>query len=204
MNKQELNGAWEEKGVIGTRVEIDGDKITFLWRSSPVLTTSFRVKCGDDKDELILKKTGLRYAGASSDYAEVIGLRFAEGQLVLTEFFPITGKSQTVLTLTENTRYGRYTPDPDALSSIWGNWTDEQGYCKLSFREDKATVNGEEQPYVVLIPFGGGETIVTGADPAVDGLGGLGRLTLRGDALYGSVRVCDAPSVPLVFHRTKE
>ena len=36
----ELSGAWEERGVIGTRIEIDGDDICVLWRNAPVLETS--------------------------------------------------------------------------------------------------------------------------------------------------------------------
>jgi type I restriction enzyme M protein len=37
---KELEGAWEEPGVIGTRVEIEKDRITVLWRNAPVLETA--------------------------------------------------------------------------------------------------------------------------------------------------------------------
>lgn len=200
---KELNGAWEERGVIGTRVEIDGNKIVVLWRSSPVLTTAFRVKRSDCAAELILKKTGLRYAGAAMDYAEITGMAFADGKLTLTEHFPITGESKTVLTPTENTRYGRCAPDPSALPLVAGEWTDEKGYCRLFFREDRVTINGRERRFVVLRPFDGGELFVADADPAADGWEGMDRLVLRGEVLLSSVRVCDAPSVPLIFHRVK-
>ena len=204
MKTNGLDGAWEERGVIGTRVEIEGKKIVILWRSAPVLTTTFRIKHLDDADELVLKKRGLRYEGAASDYAEATGLIYAEGKLTLTEYFPITGESQTVLTPTENTRYGRYAPDPDAQALVEGDWTDERGFCRLSFRKDRVTINGKERRFVVLRPFDGGDLLVADANPSADGWEGMGRLILRDGALLGEIRVCDAPSVPLLFKRAEK
>ena len=42
--RKALDGAWEERGVIGTRIEIKGDKLTVLWRSGVVLETKFKTE----------------------------------------------------------------------------------------------------------------------------------------------------------------
>ena len=52
---KDLNGAYEEPYVIGSRIEIDGSKIIILWRASPVLETSFKIVEEDGRTELKLK-----------------------------------------------------------------------------------------------------------------------------------------------------
>ncbi len=201
MQKPDLDGAWEERGVIGTRVEIEGGKLVILWRSAPVLTTAFSVKEREGGVELALKKKGLRYQGAASDYAEVTRLVFREGTLTLTEDFPITGESVTILTRTDRTRYGNYVPSPEDATLVAGEWEDEKGYYRLSFSGKQATVNGNRHAFVILRPMGNGPLFVADENPAVEGWDGMDRLEIRGDTLVSRIFVCDASPVPLEFHR---
>ena len=117
---KELNGAWEERGVIGTRIEIDGKNITVLWRNSPVLTTMFKLKDAEGGAELELKSNGLRYEGSKSDYATVTRIFYSEGRLIFEEHFPITGPSKTELTKTECSRFGNYTVCDNVLKELQG------------------------------------------------------------------------------------
>ena len=85
----ELTGAWEERGVIGDRVEIDGKRITVLWRNMPVLETKYKVEKSDGGYVLVLNETGLRYRSDASNYAELTRVFYKDGSLELTKFFPI-------------------------------------------------------------------------------------------------------------------
>ena len=67
-----LDGAWEEKGVIGIRIEINGSHIVVLWRNSPVLDTKFQLVEGENEKELKLKKNGLRYEDDVSAEANMV------------------------------------------------------------------------------------------------------------------------------------
>ena len=189
-----LDGAWEERGVIGTRVEIDGKRITVLWRGGVVLETEFSEKDG----VLTLKKKGLRYNGAAADYATVTAMTFADGALTLEEDFPITGKSVTVLTRTGNSRYGSCVRDDAALPSLAGTW--ERDSSALVIDGDTLTLDSRSVKGC-LLRFPDGRLMLADSDPSKDGLFYFSRLAVAGDALTGSELVLDAGTVQVIFRR---
>ncbi len=205
--KQEWDGAWEEPGVIGTRIEIRNRKITILWRSSPVLETSFRVRKLSDGFQLQLKDTGMRYQRAPSDYARVSSIICHDDVLELTEFFPITGESKSVLRRTENSRYGNYTIADEKLTELQGCWADENQYIKLEFSGNVMKINGEKKSIHLLhsksIDPSVQQYLIADEDPAVSGWDGISRLEYNGGALIGYVHVCDAPTVTILFGKQK-
>ncbi len=200
----EIQGNWEERGVIGIRVEIIGDSLTVLWRGGPVLETRFKAEEGEDGAlSLKLDKNGLRYKGAANDYATVTGITYRDEKLTFEEHFPITGPSVTVLSKTENNRYGNYEIRNDLIKGLEGTWTDGSGYNELVFKDDTMTVNGKKIRFVVLKPCWSAnrEYIIRDADPSKELPYGLSAIRIEGDTLVSSILVCDAPSIPLTFRR---
>lgn len=189
-----LDGAWEERGVIGMRVEIDGKRLTVLWRGGAVLETRFSEKDG----VLTLKNTGLRYNGAASDYARITAMTYADGVLTVEEEFPITGKSVTALTRTGNSRYGSCVRDDTALPSLAGAW--ERDGSTLVIDGDTLTLDGRSVKGCLLRSPDGALTLAD-ADPAKDGLFYFSRLAVAGDALVGTELVLDAGTVQVIFRR---
>ncbi|MBQ7475011.1 MAG: hypothetical protein IJS78_03720 [Clostridia bacterium] len=200
----ELSGAWEEPGVIGTRIEIDGDRLTVLWRNSPVLETVFTVKEEDGGELLVPRKTGMRYAGASSDYAEATRLFYADGALEFEEFFPITGKSSTTLRKTDRSRYGNVAVIDGELKNLRGEWIANE-YNRITFRGDVMTLNGRERRvHVVKSGDGSGPLRIIDADASVYEWEGMANFEFYGDRITASLMVCDAPPVRLEFVRRKD
>ena len=198
----ELSGAWEERGVIGTRIEIDGDDICVLWRNAPVLETSYKAEKRGGGYELVLRKTGLRYKGDAKDYAEVTGLFFDGEGLTFTEYFPISGKSECRLTKTENSRYGNYTVCDDILKELAGTWKSADGFVEAVFKGDGLMFCGEPRKVHVLRPNGtNGVYVIADADPSVYEMGGFSRLEYDGAVLRTRMLVCDAPSVEYILTR---
>lgn len=202
--KKELNGAWEERGVIGTRIEINGSELTVLWMNAPVLETSFKTRKGDGFIELVPKATGMRYAGESKDYAQVVRFEYSDGKLTFTERFPITGESKTVLSKTENSRFGDYFTDEKTLKKIHGVWKSDDGAYELVIRNGELTLFGQTAKICVLRPKSGGDVcIVADRDPSKYGFFGFTRFELEGDALKTRLIVCDAPSPLIIFKKRK-
>ena len=201
---EKLDGAWEERGVIGTRIEIDGKRITVLWRGGPVLETTFKIVVSESGFELRLKKNGLRYAGAYSDYAEVKSVTYADGKLTFTEYFPITGESKTTLSRTDRTRYGDYDIDQSVLPELQGVWKSDP--FEIEFKNDEAVLDGDKRRIVVLRPRNGygseGRYIIADSDPSVDEWHGFSRFEYEGGVIRTRMLVCDAPSVEFVFRKS--
>lgn len=202
-NKPALDGAWEEKGVIGTRVEIEGKKICVLWRNSPVLETTFKTRENDGEFTLIPKETGLRYQGSDKDYAEISSIIYKDGKITVKKFFPITGPSEEVLEPTENSRFGAYVfADKRLYKALSGKWTDENGYFTLTFKNDKAEHDGKTTTVRLLVPKASPDSQkcrLVDSDPSNDYLFGLIDLTFDGEHISGIVPVCDAPSIKITF-----
>lgn len=200
----ELNGYWEEPGVIGTRIEIRGSRILVLWRNSPVLDTRFTVERAEEgRLYLRLKSTGLRYEGADRDYATVTGLYLADGRLHFEKDFPITGKSEEILAKTDNSRYGNVTVvDKEILPELKGTWKDEHDFYTLTFQGNKLTV----LDYTVKIHVvrGNGETggyRIVNQDPSKREIPPFFTLEYLGDRIEGRPLILDAPPVTIVFHK---
>lgn len=204
--QKELNGYWEEPGVIGTRIEITGKSIVILWRNSPVLETKFTVIELKDKTLLHLKHSGLRYAGAVTDYATVMTLTYKDGLLELTEFFPITGQSKTILKKTENSRYGNYTVvDRQALPIIKGKWVSEDGHFTILFKDDCLIVGDLSVNIHVLQSNSDysdkGALKIVDADPSHYDILNFNEMVYKKGAITATIPVCDAPSYITVFKR---
>ena len=101
-----LDGFWEEKYTIGTRIEIDGKNISILWRNYPVLQTKFKEKKENNRIYLILNDKAMRNKGATNPYATVKELYFENDKLTFVELFEIAGEKSQILEKTENSRYG--------------------------------------------------------------------------------------------------
>ena len=198
---KELDGAWEEGYVFGKRIEIEGKRITILWRSGPVLETTFRTRNADGGTELVLKKNGLRYAGAASDYASVSRLTYRDGNLTLCEWFPITGASETVMNRTDRSRYGNYDVANEVLQELQGRWKDEQGGMTLDIRNNRLTIDGEKTTVCVLRSRSDGRIVVANEDPAVLGFGPFSRFDYADGFLITHMVVCDGPTITFRFHK---
>lgn len=198
----ELAGAWEERGVIGDRVEIDGKRITVLWRNMPVLETKYKAEKSDGGYVLALKDTGLRYRGDASNYAELTRVFYKDGSLELTKFFPITGESKDVLTKTEYSRYGNFTIVDEILPELEGTWEDDNGFLSLVFRGDTMALNGEVTKIHVLRPGSGYGCVIADADPSKYDFPGFSRPEYLGGVITIRMIVCDAP--PMEFTLKKK
>ena len=198
---KELNGAWEERGVIGTRIEIDGKNITVLWRNAPVLETTFKTKTEGDGLKLVLSKNGLRCSGASSDYAAITELKYGDGRLEMTEYFPITGESKTSLSKTENSRYGNYDVVDSVLDELQGKWQDGEGCFELEFHKDEMILNGIKMKIHVLRSKDGPDDryLIADADPSVYELQGFSRFSFDGNTIAGLMTILDAPAPKIVI-----
>ena len=199
-------GNWEERGVIGTRVEIDNKKVIVLWRGSPVLETKYKTeKSKDGKLSLLLEKNGLRYAGSEKDYATVTELFLREGRLNLIEFFPITGESKTVLDRTENNRYGNYDiVTKDYLPLLNGSWKDDHGFFTMRFSGSTMELNGRKIEFCVLKPRGSSLPIrIVNVDPGSDIIGDFCSIEFKGGEIVAQLLVCDAPNMFFIFTKNK-
>ena len=202
--RRALDGAWEERGVIGSRIEIKKDKLTVLWRGGVVLETKFKTEQSGDVITLRLAQNGMRYKGASSDYATVTEIRFDGGALFFEEDFPITGKSVTKMEKTENSRYGGVKiVDGEVLKQLRGEWRDDDGYHKLVFKGDALEINGEKIKIHVVGASSSGPYRVIDADPSKDGVGYFYGMEYLGDTIAARMMICDAPPVVYTFRKVK-
>ena len=206
---KELDGNWEVPGIIGTRIEIVKSKLTVLWRNSPVLTTHFTCEKALEgkRIDLRLKETGLRYTASQKDYARIASLYWQDGKLYMEEEFPITGQNFQTLEKTENSRYGNVTvEDRNIFPLLKGTWKDQAGYYELTFsKKDTLTVNGHSfTVHIVRDKYEGPDDQtyrIIDQDAAKDGLAGFYRLAYTGGIIRGSIMVCDAPSVEVIFEK---
>ncbi len=203
--KNEPNGAWEIRGTIGTKIEIDEPKIVVLWRNSPVLSTTFKRKKRDGGEELVLKNRGLRYENSDADYAELRELFYHDGKLEMTEYFPISGLSTDTLTKTENSRYGNYTVENERLRELKGKWKEKDGSYELEFKGDKMLIDGKKQKICLLRPNSGfPEGLkIADSDPSCYGVMDFYEMYYHGDTITASIMVCDAKPIILEFRRVK-
>ncbi len=205
---KELSGAWEERGVVGTRIEIDRKELTVLWRNTPVLCTKYEPKETENGVVLELERNGLRYPDSGSDYATVTKISYSEGKLTFEEHFPITGPSATVLTKTENSRYGNYTVCDSVLKELQGKWKDQSGIFELEFCGDKLKI--DSRTVITVHALHGNYDaaneriyLIADADPSRYELYGMTRLTYDGVTLTSQLIVCDAPPHTLIFTKKK-
>ncbi len=203
----ELDGAWEEPGVIGTRIEISGKKINVLWRNSSVLETTFKTAARDGGRELCLKEKGVRNKGDAKPYADITGLFYKDGVLELTEFFPISGESKTLMKKTAHSRFGNYEIANEMLKELQGKWKDRDGIFELTIKKDVLTLTGKERKIVVLKSGSPEhpEYTLADSDPSAYEFGDFTRFRYEGGVLRTKLIMFDAPSpIPdTVFEKVK-
>lgn len=203
--ESDLNGAWEEPGVIGTRIEIEGNSITVLWRNAPVLVTKFKKVESEEGVELQLQKSGLRYEQSDSDYATLTKLFYHDGKLEMVEDFPITGESVSTLKRTENSRYGNYEIADDVLKELEGTWKDEDGYDELVFSKD--TLKNKNQKIKIHVVKSNSSDSqsrdfrIIDQDASHYGIFDFVTLEYQDGVLIGRIMVCDAPSPKVIFKK---
>ena len=198
-----LNGAWEEPGVIGIRIEIDEPNITVLWRNAPVLMTKFQRHETKEGIELILHQTGLRYEQATSDYATLTKLFYHDGKLEMVEEFPITGTSSCTLQKTENSRYGNYLIVDEQLEQLEGEWESEDKIYQLQFHKDVVILEGRTCPIHMLQAKGqrGGRYRIVDQDSSHYELPSFYSLEYENGVIYAQEKILDAKPVVIVFHK---
>ncbi|MBO4452534.1 MAG: hypothetical protein J5793_01230 [Clostridia bacterium] len=206
---KELQGAWEERGVVGTRIEIEGKKLTVLWQGSPVLETSFSVSKGENGVlNLDLKETGLRYKGDNRDYAQVTAITFENGRLIYDHRFPITGDSREILDKTANSRFGDFDIADGVLKELSGKWYGKEFPDTLIFKKDTLTINGETRKIHALTCDTGylapGEYLIADADPGRHSIFRYAEMRFRAGVIDAVIPVCDAPSFHVTFTREKK
>jgi len=203
-----LDGAYEEPGVIGTRIEIEGDRITILWRNTPALETTFRTKQTDGGLELRLAETGLRNRGDERVYATVTRLLLHDDTLEFERDFPISGPSKDTLKKTELSRYGNVTIVDEVLNELQGEWVSADGnaFFGLTFRGNEMTFRDGRKTTVHAVRPNGSPNApirIIDADPSVYEWHGFGNMTYEDGTVRCSMFVCDAPSVEFVLIRRK-
>ncbi len=202
----ELFGNWEEKNVIGTRVEIDKNTLAILWQGGIVLKTKYKAtKEKDGKITLKLKQNGLRYEGSVSDYAVVTSLYYEAGSLYFIKNFPITGESTEILTKTENSRYGNYRiEDEKILPLLEGEWKSTNGFYELSFLGDTLIFGGKKiKIHALRSNYEGAieEYKIADQNPAKHEIAHLANLKYSGGVITANEIILDGPTVTIVFEK---
>lgn len=198
------DGAWEEKYVIGTRLEIKKNVLTVLWMSSPVLTSPFSVATEKEVTLIVPKEREMRYTGDSRPYATLSRLEWRGGEILMEEDFPITGKSEKLLSPTENSRYGNVKiVDGEILPALKGKWKSDDGYHEFEIKKNKLIARGETlSVHAVRNPSGMTELVHD--DPGVRSLLDFSTLQIADpETIFGTIPICDAPAVRIVFKKVR-
>ncbi len=208
---KELDGAWEPKGYIGPRVEIEGKKLTRLWKGTSVLETKFSIEKEGDKTVLKLKNHELRYPNDRKAYATVKECYVQDDTLVLVDDFPITGESRDELVKTENSRYGDVTiVDDEFLPVLQGKWKcTTSDMCMefdgntVKFGYNDSMVNNSIAIVTVRYryDFHSGDVYIIDKDPAKEFVGMFGKIVFRGGILSTYIPVCDANPQYMIFEK---
>ncbi|MBQ9461674.1 MAG: hypothetical protein IJU51_07170 [Clostridia bacterium] len=207
VDKTELKGNWEQRGVNGTRIEINENRITVLWMSAVVLSTTFEI-CGsaDGGTELLLNDRGLKNPGYSESYATVERLIYNNGQLRFVKNFDISGLSEETLTRTENSRYGNVTIKDELLDTIQGSWVMQgRGSGMFTIEGNRLTIGADSFVVRAAVNNGcssrGESFAIINRDPAVKGMGYYSEMLCFGDEIRAYIMVCDLGMQELKFKR---
>ncbi len=202
-----FDGAWEERGVIGPRVEIDGERIVFLWQASTVLETRFDIVQDGGKVVLRLEHNGLRNSGSLDPYAVINEIYYDGSALVIDADYRFSGLSEARLFPTTNSRYGNVTlVDDEILPVLQGRW--ESKYTDLIFESNTLSIcgHGEEKTDITTEivtartnGYDSGEVMILDKNPANRGIGDFYSLYFSSAAITGCIQVCDADAMKIVF-----
>ena len=205
--KKILDGAWEEPGVIGTRIEIEEPTITVLWRNAPVLITTFQKKELENSIELKLKDKNLCYEKDSSPYARIEKIVYQDEKLNIVEYFPITGESHTTLKRTNNSRYGNYEIVDEILEELEGIWRDKDEFYNVEFIKNEFILNGKKTKVHVLHSNSFQETIkeykIVDEDPSKWGIFHFHDLEYLNGNLVATEMIYDAGPQKIMLYKIK-
>ena len=195
-------GNWDERGVVGTRIEITKRTVTILWRGAPVLETRYKAVKDGEKIRLVLKENGMRYAPTSPAYATVTALFYEDYKLHFHEDFPISGPSEAILEPTENNRYGFYSIEDDkVLPLLQGSWAEEGGYFTLTFQKNRMTSERETTGiHVLRSRYRNAPEVykIVNEDAGKEDL----LLDFDGETIEQTIPICDAPRpMKLIYHK---
>ena len=200
-----VEGNYEVK-YIGMRIEIDKNRILFLWRNSPVLNTVFKLKEEDDRLYFILKNQDLAYVNSPTSYAKVSELYMKDGVLYLTEDFPFSGVSKDELYKTENSRFGAYDEADEILDELQGKWEEIDGNNTFVIKNNVLSFYGIEEKIKVLknkkekTP----SYLIVDEDPSVYDLKiGFTRFNYCGGIITTYMIVYDAESKMFMFKKSE-
>ena len=205
--RADLDGAWEEPGVIGTRIEIEGSRITVLWRNKPVLETTFTTEnaAGSEYD-ILLSDNKLRYSPSEKPYAEITSLRRTGSGIEKVTEFPISGTDIQLLERTENSRYGNYEIRDDLLGELQGLWVSGSGSEEIRIDGNMLTAGFRPAEITVLKSRSGGcgPYRIVPKDPSVYEFSEYFSIEYYGGKLTARPAILDAPAVTLVFTKKGE
>ena len=201
---EEILGFWEEPGVIGSRIEIEKDRLIVLWRGAPVLETKYKLIINaDGNPEIIPNQKGLKNPGSSVSYADITGLIFKDGKLEFTKDFSISGESKDILSKTTNNRYGNYDIVDEMLPEISGKWKDEKGFINLEIKGNTMILNNESTHIHVLKSRSGWPSacIIADVDPSRDNWQGFDRFQYENGRMITHMLVYDLGSFEIMITR---
>ena len=200
----ELNGAWEERGVIGTRIEIYNKEISIFWQNIEVNSTTYVLQKEDEKLILKLKNNELKHKDGRV-YAIVEEISYNNGKLSFIKNFPITGKNEEVLSKTENSRYGNYEICDDILKEIKGVWTDGSEYMQIEIKNNVLKINGTTQKIHVLKSKSAydNEYKIVDIDPSVSSIGSFSKLLYKDGKIIAQIFVCDVGMESIELYKRK-
>ena len=210
--KEMLQGFWQPSDY-GTRIEITGDQFMVLWRNRPVLVTTFSVKRDKEGYVVQLKETGLRYEGASSDYASVTGCRLKDGKMYLKKLFPISGPSEEILSKTTNSRYGNVTViTEEMMPYLTGLWKTANGNYEMKIEKGMLTwrfkgSNWEKPEAIAVVrpnyKLGSDEFSIVNKDPANEFVCHLLQFRHVNGKLITHMLIHDATAPDIIFEKVK-
>lgn len=200
MKKNYLNGAYEEEGVIGTRIEIDYPNILVLWRNSPVLKTNFKMK----GNVLVLGENELKYENSDSSYGTITSIILKDDKLEFKKNFPVTGESISVLTKTNKSRFGNFEIVDDIFKKLQGKWKADNFFDELTIKGDTLILNGKKvKTHVLKSSSDDNYYKIVDQDSSRYELFDFFLLEYNGENLIGRVMVCDAEPIVVKFAKVK-
>ncbi len=203
-----FDGAWEEKGVIGPRVEIDGDRLVYLWQASVVLETRFDIVQDGGKTILKLEHNGLRNSGSLDPYAVINECYYDGSALVFVDDYRFSGESTVKMYPTKNSRYGNVTlVNDEILPLVQGKW--ESKYTDLTFKDDHLFISSHDdgttecELSIVCARSNSSPDKVSILDkePSRHSIGSFYSLTFTGGVLTGMIEVCDDKPIIVTFSK---
>lgn len=202
-----FNGAWEEKGVIGPRVEIQGNRLVRLWNANIVLETDFETFEEGGKTVLKLVHSGLRDSSSIDPYATIKECYYDGAALVFIDEYRFAGETELRMTPTSNSRYGNVTIVSDeVMPQLQGKW--ESKYTDLLFEGSFLSISGhglnkpESVTQVVAVKHNSqdsDEIFIIDKDPAKKSIGTYTSIIFCDGSLKAYVRVSDTQSMEVAF-----